>query len=108
MLDDFDPDELTRLRTEVERLRNELFVAQAHLTEAKSDCAKPEQQKIVSAFGHDARSSLALVLGWAELLVHDRLTPEKRQLAYDTIYDAGWRIEASLRWFEKSLESRAK
>ena len=99
-----DLDELARLRNEVERLRNDLFLARGEISRLRREVRLDTYQKLVESLGHELRTSLTLVLGWTELLLDDKLPPEKHGQAHDTIYAAGWRVEAALRALERTIE----
>jgi len=102
--DRLDPEEVGQLRTEVERLRNELFLARQERAVAWRQGRAEGYSQIVEHVAHELRASLTVVLGWSELLIGGNLSPDKLPQAYDTIYEAGWRVEATLRWLERVVE----
>jgi signal transduction histidine kinase len=99
-----DPDEVTRLRSEVERLRNELFLARKEAQQLRRQVRLETYQQLVTTLGHELRTSLTLVLGWTELLLNGKLPEDKQAQAHDTVYAAGWRVEAALRALERTIE----
>ncbi len=98
--------ELERLQTEVERLRNELFIARDELVRTRQQARADASARLVDALGHELRTSLTLMLGWTELLGAGTLPTEKHAQVLDSIYSAGWRIEAALRWLERVSDRR--
>lgn len=96
--------ELSRLRSEVERLRNDLFLARGEIVRLRREVRLETYQQLVESLGHELRTSLTLVLGWTELLLENKLPADKHDQAHDTIYAAGWRVEASLRALERAIE----
>ena len=98
--------ELERLQTEVERLRNELFIARDELLRTRKKARADASARLVDALGHELRTSLTLMLGWTELLGAGSLPVEKHAQVLDSIYNAGWRIEAALRWLERVSDRR--
>ncbi len=98
--------ELERLQTEVERLRNELFIARDELSRTRQQARVDASARLVDALGHELRTSLTLMLGWTELLGAGSLPEDKHAQVLDSIYSAGWRIEAALRWLERVSDRR--
>ena len=98
--------EVERLQTEVERLRNELFLARDELSRTRQQARVDASARLVDALGHELRTSLTLMLGWTELLGAGSLPAEKHAQVLDSIYNAGWRIEAALRWLERVSDRR--
>ncbi len=98
--------ELERLQTEVERLRNELFIARDELLRTRQQARADASARLVDALGHELRTSLTLMFGWTELLGAGTLPTEKHAQVLDSIYSAGWRIEAALRWLERVSDRR--
>jgi signal transduction histidine kinase len=98
--------ELERLQTEVERLRNELFIARDELHRTRQTARADASARLVDALGHELRTSLTLMLGWTELLGAGSLPQDKHAQVLDSIYSAGWRIEAALRWLERVSDRR--
>ena len=99
-----DVEEVARLRSEVERLRNELFLAQKETQQLRRQVRLETYQQLVTTLGHELRTSLTLVLGWTELLLNGKLPEDKQTQAHDTVYAAGWRVEAALRALERTIE----
>lgn len=102
--DALDPEEVGRLRTEVERLRNDLFLAREDASRARRQGRIETGHRLLETLGNEVRTSLTLVLGWTELLVAGQVPEEKRLQAHDAIYTAAWRVEAAIRWLERSIE----
>ena len=100
-----DPD-MERLQTEVERLRNELSIARDELVRTRQKARSDASARLVDALGHELRTSLTLMLGWTELLGAGSLPLDKHAQVLDSIYSAGWRIEAALRWLERVSDRR--
>lgn len=98
--------ELDRLQTEVERLRNELFIARDELLRTRQQARADASARLVDALGHELRTSLTLMLGWTELLGAGSLPLEKHAQVLESIYSAGWRIEAAIRWLERVSDRR--
>jgi signal transduction histidine kinase len=98
--------EVEHLRTEVERLRNELFLARDELLRTRQQARIDASTRLIDALGHELRTALTLMLGWTELLGSGVLPTEKHAQVLDSIYSAGWRIEAALRWLERVSEKR--
>lgn len=106
--DFIEPSEASRLRLENERLRNDLYLAQSEVARARREGRLEVYERLLGGIGHELRTSLTLVLGWTELLVNERLSLERATQAHDTIYAAGWRIEAALRWVERQSEAELR
>jgi signal transduction histidine kinase len=99
-------DEVERLQLEVERLRNEVFLAREEVHRTRQQARVDASARLVEALGHELRTALTLMLGWTELLGSGALPPEQHPHVLDSIYAAGWRIEAALRWLERVSERR--
>lgn len=52
----------------------------------ESEAANRVKDEFLSTLSHELRTPLTAIMGWADLLLHDEVEPEKRQQAIETIF----------------------
>ena len=52
----------------------------------EAEAANRVKDEFLSTLSHELRTPLTAIMGWADLLVHDEVEPEKRQQAVETIF----------------------
>jgi PAS domain S-box-containing protein len=52
----------------------------------EAEAANRVKDEFLSTLSHELRTPLTAIMGWADLLLHDEVEPEKRQQAVETIF----------------------
>ena len=52
----------------------------------EAEAANRVKDEFLSTLSHELRTPLTAIMGWADLLLHDEVEPEKRQQAIETIF----------------------
>jgi PAS domain S-box-containing protein len=52
----------------------------------EAEAANRVKDEFLSTLSHELRTPLAAIMGWADLLLHNEVEPEKRQTAIETIF----------------------
>jgi signal transduction histidine kinase len=51
-----------------------------------AEAANRVKEEFLSTLSHELRTPLTAIMGWADLLLHDEVEPEKRRQAVETIF----------------------
>jgi len=92
------PVKRTRRRTEIAKLQNRFVDMTETITKQQQN-----QRRIIASISHDIKTPLTSIMGYTEMLKKDNITPERREIYMNTVYQRSVDIKGLIDDFDEYL-----